>query len=253
MINLPSNFSRIAPYYDTYSHLQRYMADKLVRELKGRAFNLILEVGCGTGYYTALLSRDFPEAKIVSFDISKSMLDIAQKRLAQKRVSLFAADAENIYFSMKCDLITSNACFQWLHDFERFIMVFGSYLAEGGIMSFSTFGPETLWEVASIIKEVMGDDLPLPAHSFIDKKRILSILAERGFNRVCFQEEIKEEIYPTAIELLRTIKYSSGGGSVSPKKIVFTKRILHSMEEAYIKRFNHIKATYQTFYCTAKK
>ena len=121
------------------------------------------------------------------------MLDIAQTRLAKKHVSLLAADAEKINFSMKCDLITSNACFQWFHDFARFIMLFSTYLVQGGIMSFSTFGPETLWEVASVIKEVIGDDLPLPAQSFIDKKRILTILEEQGFNQVCLHEEKKED------------------------------------------------------------
>lgn len=233
------------------------MADKLGKSLRQQSFDQILEIGCGTGYYTNLLAHQFSTAQIISFDISEKMLEIAKERIDRKRVWLLAADAEKLYFNKhfrnRWELITSNACLQWIRDFKGLARLSYVYLAFGGSISFSTFGPETLGDVSHILTEVLGNTISLPAQTFIDKQKLHAILAEQGFDTLNIEEERKEELYPSVIELLRTIKYSSGGGSPGANKIVFTKKIMNELESAYIKEFGHIKATYQLFYCEARK
>lgn len=55
----------------------------------------ILEIGCGTGLFTSLLARQFPEALIVATDAFAPMLEIARGRLSgDSNVRLVEYDAE---------------------------------------------------------------------------------------------------------------------------------------------------------------
>ncbi len=58
---------------------------KLILEeiAKQTAPKTILEVGCGTGYNLKKLSKRFPSSKILGMDVSKDMLEIAQKKTAK--------------------------------------------------------------------------------------------------------------------------------------------------------------------------
>ena len=45
---------------------------------------VILEVGCGTGYNLSLLQKKLPSAQLIGLDVSKDMLEQAQKRFKNK-------------------------------------------------------------------------------------------------------------------------------------------------------------------------
>ena len=77
-------FERAADAYDTFSVVQRAMADGLVEGIEREPLS-ILELGCGTGYLTALLRRRFPEATIEAVDFAPSMIARARERVPSVR------------------------------------------------------------------------------------------------------------------------------------------------------------------------
>ena len=50
-------------------------------------------------------------------------------------------------------------------------------------------------------------------------------------------------------DLLNEIKYTGTNGKGAGGKVFFTPRILGRLEEAYLRGFKRITATYQVFYC----
>ncbi len=66
------NFSQNAVTYDQYAVVQKEMAWKLLLKIRrtGQCFQNILEIGCGTGFLTELLAREYPLAQITATDIA---------------------------------------------------------------------------------------------------------------------------------------------------------------------------------------
>ncbi|PHJ38216.1 hypothetical protein P378_10315 [Desulforamulus profundi] len=75
------NFCRGASTYDQYAKVQKKMAQELSNKITavGKEFREILEIGCGTGFLTELLAREFPRANILALDISPRMIKVAKK------------------------------------------------------------------------------------------------------------------------------------------------------------------------------
>ena len=110
MINkqgVTKHFSRNVSTYDEYAVVQKLMASKLgVLAQKQGDFKNILEIGCGTGFFTEILAKSFPQAKIRSTDISQEMLNFTQAKLSHyKNITYEQADGENYSSGEKFDLI----------------------------------------------------------------------------------------------------------------------------------------------------
>ena len=149
---IAKNFSRYASIYDKYADVQMQAALGLIFLAKEDNLKNILEFGCGTGIYTLLLRDKFKRASIRAVDISDKMIAVAQEKLKLKGIEFNVADAENISFDQKFDLITSNATVQWFEDLGNSLSKFKSMLKNGGIVSFSAFGPSTFFELNSDTK-----------------------------------------------------------------------------------------------------
>ena len=71
--------------------------DRLIRELAVPEGGSVLEVGCGTGRNLILTARRYPHARLYGFDISRAMLESAEKAIARAglsdRITLAQGDA----------------------------------------------------------------------------------------------------------------------------------------------------------------
>jgi malonyl-CoA O-methyltransferase len=152
-------FNRSATFYDAHCHVQRRMADRLIKRLDGLAApRRILELGCGTGYLTELLAGRFPEAKILAVDFAGKMVDRARRRLRRPGVELQVADAEAANLGTSAyDLVISNATIQWFDDPASTTAALAAALCPGGRMLHSTFGPATFVELREALAGLTGD------------------------------------------------------------------------------------------------
>jgi malonyl-CoA O-methyltransferase len=244
---LEKNFSRYARRYDRYAAIQDRIAAELIESLGGHSFSDILDIGCGTGNYTGLLRKRFPEARITAIDISGEMLRVAEGKL-KEGVRFIRNDAEAIDTDNRFDLISSNAAFQWFENLNEALNRYKGLLSGGGRIQFSTFGPSTFHELNSSVKDLFGHDESIGAGNFTGERRLEDIL-RRLFRDAEFRIEIYKEEYASLKELLLRIKYTGTRGEGAMNGKAWTKGKLESLERVYRERFGSITATYQVFFC----
>ena len=243
------NFSRHSHLYDKYATIQRRAGYRLIKGLPEDGITNILELGCGTGNYTVLLSRKFRKARIQAIDISRKMIEVAQKKLPEPRIEFLTGDAEEMTTTGRFDLITSNAAFQWFENLERALGVYKEILVRDGFLAFSTFGPGTFSELGWSLRESLDEGISLSAGHFLERERLEMIL-RRIFRKVTVREQIFQETYPSLLALLRAIKYT---GTQGVPNFLWTQRLVKKTEKVYLTRFGQIEASYQVFFCQASK
>ncbi|MFZ3373096.1 MAG: methyltransferase domain-containing protein, partial [Desulfitobacteriaceae bacterium] len=200
------NFGQNAVTYDQYAVVQKEMAKELFGKIIKMecCFQNILEIGCGTGFLTELLAREYPNAQIITTDIAPEMIAIASKKLtAYANIQYFVADGENLstvdqvsFGKLPFDLIVSNVVFQWFVEYAAAFTQYHSYLEPGGYLIFSTLGVGTFKELYCCLKDAQNGNPTLKlanvAHKladpgnlekrepFIEKKYLQMIMINSG-------------------------------------------------------------------------
>jgi len=245
------NFSRCANTYDSYADIQKRCASELLGLINQEGFRNILEIGCGTGNYTLLLRGKFKKAKLEAIDLSKRMVEVACEKFKRGAVGFRVADAENTELRKNYDLITANGCFQWLEDLRKALRKYKGSLLEEGIITFSIFGPDTFKELNESLKS-LGLSAFGSGISFTSQEALKSIL-EENFKEAQIKEALYQETFPCLKDLLRKIKYTGIRGEGFGARMLFTPRVFERLQDCYLAKFKKIKATYQVFYCRARK
>ncbi|MEJ2237933.1 MAG: class I SAM-dependent methyltransferase [Gemmatimonadales bacterium] len=77
-------YDRIGRYIDTQAFYEDRATEVLIRHGRFRSARRVIEFGCGTGRFAALLlSRELPpDARYRALDLSPAMVRLARKRLA---------------------------------------------------------------------------------------------------------------------------------------------------------------------------
>ncbi|PKP04608.1 MAG: hypothetical protein CVU11_04325 [Bacteroidetes bacterium HGW-Bacteroidetes-6] len=108
------NQESVSEFYDNFSSQQQktgltlrhyFLASKLAALTK---YNIssILEVGCGVGTFTSLIGKLFPAANVTGVDISEKNVDLATKRLSNKRFDFKYFDFSDVVdLNKKFDLV----------------------------------------------------------------------------------------------------------------------------------------------------
>jgi malonyl-CoA O-methyltransferase len=144
-------FSRAAPHYDEVAVLQKEIGLRMIErlELVKMTPRSILDIGAGTGLITAELAKRYRKANVIALDFALPMLQLARKRGSWlRRPRCVCGDLDRLPFADRSfDLIYSNAALQWSNDLEHSFGEFLRVLRPGGLLMFSTFGPDTLKEL----------------------------------------------------------------------------------------------------------
>lgn len=250
------NFSRYAYCYDKYAHVQKLAAEKLLSTIKEENFNSVLEIGCGSGNYTALLRGKFVNARLKAIDISATMVDIAKDKLKNSGVEFIVEDAENMDSEENFELITSNACFQWFDDLEGALSKYRTLLNNDGIISFSIFGPATFCELNESLRSVTGASVA--AGNFMDRAKIEAILIG-NFRKIVIEEIRHVEFFSHLKDLFDKIKYTGIRGEGTGGRFFLGTELFKKLEDYYRDNFfsvddgSGIRATYQIFLCRGQK
>jgi demethylmenaquinone methyltransferase/2-methoxy-6-polyprenyl-1,4-benzoquinol methylase len=129
---------RAAIYEQVYDKPERqheleWLRRRMPEVLRGRT---VLEVACGTGYWTQFIARE--AAKVYACDINDAVLEIArEKPIPPGRVSFFKADAVTLEGAPGgCD--AAFAGFWWSHvkksDLAKFVQNLAARLAPGAVV-----------------------------------------------------------------------------------------------------------------------
>lgn len=140
-------FSAAANTYDQAAYVEQEIGTRLLERLSCIKIQplRILDLGCGTGYFTQRLHSLFPQATIIGIDLAFGMVNYASKN--QPGPEYCCADAELLPFANKTfDLIFSNCCFMAANNLENLSCELQRILAKNGLLLFTTLGPDTLKE-----------------------------------------------------------------------------------------------------------
>jgi 2-polyprenyl-3-methyl-5-hydroxy-6-metoxy-1,4-benzoquinol methylase len=144
-----------------YKFLAQYAAGKAV-----------LDVGCGTGYGTALLAQSAKE--IVGIDISKQAIRFAKRRYPE--VSFLRMDAHALTFAPNTfDFIVSTENFEHLRDQAGHLRQLTSVLRQDGLCFIATPNPEMFCGQKNSFhtKENSFQELTTLLDSYFDRVTIL--------------------------------------------------------------------------------
>jgi len=96
--------------YGPSSRWLRFLINKILKRIESKSIKHILDIGCGEGSNTFLLSRHFLNARVKGIDFSKIAIWNAQKRYKTSNLS-FYHDMNSTSLNDQYDMIT---CFEVL-------------------------------------------------------------------------------------------------------------------------------------------
>ena len=120
--------------YLTYGNERTRPAAELLARIDCEAPRAVADLGCGPGNSTALLATRFPDAEIEGVDNSAEMLAEARKSPFRARWTL--ADVSAWAPAKPCDVIYSNATYQWIPHHTALLPRLFSYVKPGGTFAF---------------------------------------------------------------------------------------------------------------------
>ncbi len=257
-------FSGAVKNYDKHAELQREVGRRLLAHLEFTKINPenILDIGCGTGFFTRLLAGKYKKAHIHATDISESMVCHTKaqhpKRLPwQRKYHHSVGDAIALPFKdASFDLVTSNLTIQWVPEAQAMMKEMRRVLKPGGLMLFSTFGRRTLVELKQTLAHVSPEHTSsvLP---FADVMSLGNSLGECAVEGLVTDADLFTLTYPNALSLMQELK----GLGASSKAIkgrsggLYGRALLRHIEAYYTEHFQHdngkVYATFEALYAQA--
>lgn len=109
----------------------------------------ILDLGSATGATGRLLRKRFKRAHVVSLDISRAMLEVAQQGKPWfSRASFLQGDAHQLPFADAAfDLVLANQMLPWAPEPQPVFEEVSRVLKKGGVFAFATLGPDSLQQI----------------------------------------------------------------------------------------------------------
>ncbi|PSF06011.1 malonyl-[acyl-carrier protein] O-methyltransferase BioC [Marinobacter fuscus] len=146
--SIARGFGSASGTYDGASRLQKVMGDAMMAEFTGKfAPETILDLGCGTGWFTRKLAQHYPRARVTGADLAPGMLAEAS-RLSPKGLRWLQADAEQLPLpDNSTDLVFSNLMIQWSNRPDAILAECRRVLKPGGRLMVSTLLDGTLAEL----------------------------------------------------------------------------------------------------------
>jgi malonyl-CoA O-methyltransferase len=266
-------FARAAATYDGAAALQHEIGMRMAERLDyvKLAPSAILDAGCGTGDAVGDLGVRYPAARIVAFDIALPMVVAARARVhagrstfmrllrpfAARTVSepaFVCADINALPFEgVACDLVWSNLALQWVNDLPRAFAEFRRVLKVGGLLSFTTFGPDTLREVRAAFA---GIDGKTHTNRFVDMHDIGDMLVHAGFADPVMDMEHVTLTYESPKALVAELKAIGASNRTRgrPRGLMGRARWARAMARLEaLRRDGRIPATFEVIYGHAWK
>jgi malonyl-CoA O-methyltransferase len=248
------SFDRAAATYDAAAVLHAEVRNSLLQRLTLTALQprAVVDAGAGTGLGSRALKRRYPRALVIALDSSQGMLHAAaRQQLWLRPFARVCADAERLPLKNgSIDLIVSNLMLQWC-DPDAVFAEFRRVLAPQGLLTFSTFGPDTLRELRLAWAEV---DSHSHVHRFIDMHDLGDALVRSGFASPVLDVERLTLKYLTVRAVAADLKATGARNAARDRaKGLTTPRKFAAMQTAYEKfrQDGRLPATYEVVFAHA--
>ena len=223
----------------------------------------ILDLGCGPGADLATLATRYPGVARIAIDSAPAMLAQArgEKNLI-KRLMSFGKPAAPDFVCAEASALPlargsvsfawSNLMLQWLHDPLPALKEIHRVLEVGGLLMFSTLGPDTLKELRASLPASRSEHL----HRFIDMHDLGDALVGAGFSDPVMDMEMLTVTYTKLDDLFHDLRASgSTNAALSRPRGLVGKKHWQQMRAAYeaLRRDGRLPATVEVVYGHAWK
>jgi malonyl-CoA O-methyltransferase len=222
---IADNFSKGVNNYFCHSQVQKKCAEKLLKMLQNHTYSLpngsILEIGCGTGFVTQGLIKQFPNRFLDILDISPEMLKYCQKNLEisdlqREFIQFRTMDGEKI----KADkntyaAIVSSFTVQWFQDIVNSLNRLIKTIKPEGILLVAFPNDKSFPEWKNVCQEL---NLPFTRNQLpntIDLVKKLPIQTTKTY----VKEEKITMNYNNAADFFRSLKIIGAGLNLRQEKL----------------------------------
>lgn len=224
----------------------------------------ILDAGCGAGRGLVPLRRRFPNADIFAVDFAPAVLRAAQRSmsrvarawqsLAGLAVTRVCADFSHLPFrSGSLAMVWSNLALAWAADPLSALREIHRVLSTGGLLMFSTYGPDTLKELKAAFAAASGES---HVHSFVDMHDLGDMLVASGFAAPVVDMESLTLTYADVAALVRDLKASGQTcAAIGRRRGLMGRGVWRRMLESYEshRSSGRLAATFEVLYGHAWK
>ncbi len=251
-------FNAHAGDYEQAAKVQREIGERLFERLdylKIEPLN-VLDLGCGSGFFTKLLKTRYRKAHVVGADLAYQMLKQSQAKQGWRQTfSLVNADMVSLPFQDgQFDLVFSNQAVHWSPSLRGVFSEINRVMRPGACLMFSTLGPDTFLELRQAFRKV---DNFAHVNEFLDMHDVGDCLMNEYFLDPVIDMSCLTALYPTLTSLLHTLK-AQGVRNINQKRNpgLTGKTIWRSFEQEMLKFCTDDKKfplTYEVIYGHAWK
>ena len=182
-------YDKISRIYDVSRRANVETVRKLVRLLNINSDSVFLDLGCGTGNYTAALQE--AAKSVIGMDISKGMIEQSQAKFPE--IHFICGDVTNLPFDS--ETFDGSFAIQLLHHLKKkeiFLKEAHRVLQEGGCLAIHSCSHKQIrsfWFYHYFSKGLEVDLARIP-----DSDEIILLFERTGFSNigieVCYQDEV---------------------------------------------------------------
>ena len=252
-IKILKSFDAKSSSYDEYSFVQKEVSERMIKRLKflkSKPLN-ILDIGCGTGYLSDLISQYLPNSNIVCMDFSYEM--VSQCKSKNIKLEPLVADAEYMPFKASTfDLVISSFTLHWCQQIDKIFSDIFRILKNDGNFMFTTVGPDTLKELRNAYKLIDNYE---HINTFDDMHTYGDILLSSGFHDPVMDVERLIIEYKNFNEVLQSLRKTGASTVIYNESKFTTKKSLKNLENHYKKNNKNalFPVTYEMIYGVAWK
>jgi malonyl-CoA O-methyltransferase len=247
-----ASFERASAGYESAATLQASVATELLERLQGFGLTpgTLLDLGAGTGRLTRELKRRYRAALVVALDLAPGMLAVARRHLRPwRRFERVCGDALQLPLrDASVDVIVSNLMLQWCQPLDAALAEVRRVLKPAGLLAFSTFGADTLWELRGAWAQADGYT---HVNHFSDLHEVGDALVRAGLVEPVLDVDRIEVGYPDVLALMRDLKAIGAHNVTAGRPRALTGRArLHRLTQAYEqhRRDGRLPSTWEVVY-----
>ena len=243
------HFSRAAPTYLAAAALQKEVEARLLEQvdLLEQVPHCVLDLGSGPGRAAGTLKKRWPKAQVVAMDLALPMLrQVPDQTRFWRPIKRVCADALQLPFKdAQFDFVFSSLCLQWVHPLPQALQEIRRVLKPGGLLVFTTFGPETLVELRDAYLTI-GE---VPAVSpFAAIQQVGDALQGSGFSRAVLDRDLYRLDYPDLHALMRELQaIGATDARRDRKRGLMGKARWQALQAAYPRHQERIVSTWEVF------
>lgn len=197
------SFGLAATTYDSAAHFQRWVGDSLIAKIPEFSPQTVVDLGCGTGYFSEDLDSKFAQAHYIGLDLSEDMVNFAKSNHSSA-FTWVTGDADSLPFKANSiDLIFSSLAIQWCSNLPLLMKEIKRVLSPNGRFVFSSLVDGSLKELKAAWAEV---DDKQHVNDFFVKQDYQQAVLESGLGIYLLTEETKVLEYQKLADLMRELK-----------------------------------------------